>query len=489
MKRILNSRSILTSIGILQPTTVAELKGFLTRMFRSAGDVPEESVLNAFLKDQIRLQRVLRFKIEEPLFALTLKGHRYLMRSDRKVRDKFRFYLLRSAHSRRFRLSDGEATRLVGASPAVDERISVKGSVANKIGQRVPSGRPYWPRISRQFNLETGSSASPSDIFPDLLSFSTQRQAEMACGLEGGRFQFDYEGLSACIGVSPAIISQAVHAPVRHYREFDIPKLGGGSRTIHSPRVFLKVMQWFISDYIMHSLPTHSCVHSFRPQRSIISNASEHINQRFVGSADIENFFGSITSDSVVRMLKENGFGKRESRLLSALVCYEDSLPQGAPTSPVISNSILMDFDVGMAEFADKSDLKYTRYGDDICFSGRKRSLVQAALEHARKKLVETYGFRLNDKKTRIASYHGQQRVTGVVVNTKALPPRELRRRIRAMFHNAKRSGRVSAKRFSELQGFLAYLRGFPELRSSRSIVKYEKTLSSLSRAVSPRRA
>ncbi len=267
MTQVINAQISLMAVGILQPTTPAEVVGLLNKMLPEAGAKPTPEIILSFLKTREKLGhviRIARYENESDLYSLTLAGHRYLTVAQRKLRDKFRFYLLRSAHRRRFLASGGEAQRLVGDSLIPDNGTPVKGSVANKLGQRVPSGQVYWPRISRQFDTTTGSPASPSGPFPEWMSFSTQRQCETAAGFPADTFEFDYEGLAACLGVSPKIISQIANAPDRHYREFQLGKRSGGYRTIESPRVFLKVIQWYLADYVFAHFPVHPSVHSFR---------------------------------------------------------------------------------------------------------------------------------------------------------------------------------------------------------------------------------
>jgi hypothetical protein len=313
MKQVLNPQIILIAVGVLQPTNPAEVIGFLSTMLPDAGMMPKQHTVLEFLKEREKAGYVIRVIRPDntsdsdntsDMYSLTLAGHRYLTLRQRKIRDKFRFYLLRDAHRARFVSPVGGAQRLVGVSPTVDNRTPEKGSVANKIGQCVPSGRSYWPRISRQFDSKTGSPASPSGAFPDWLSFRTQRQCEVAVGYELDTFEFDYEGLAACIGVSPKIISQIANAPERHYRTFELPKRGGGVRKIESPRVFLKVIQWFLADFIFSCLPVHHTVHSFRHGHSIATNAAIHVGKAFVANIDIKDFFGSIKQETVENFLK-----------------------------------------------------------------------------------------------------------------------------------------------------------------------------------------
>lgn len=483
MSQVLNAPSVLIAVGILQPTNAFEIIGLLETMLPGAGEMPSAGEIVDFLKERETMGHVIRVakSPDHPsMYSLTLAGHRYLTLAQRKVRDKFRFYLLRDARRGRVPRSGDGAQRLVGVSPTVDERTPEKGSVANKIGQRVPSGRSYWPRISRQFDSRTGSYAPSPDAFPEWLSYRTQRQCEVATGFALDTFELDFEGLAACLGVSAKIISQIASRPNRHYNSFPIPKRDGTERIINTPRVFLKVIQGFLADFVLSSLPIHHAVHSFQRERSVLTNADLHVRAKFVGSIDIADFFGSVTSQAVTSLLGARGFRARESRLISKLCCREGVLPQGAPTSPVLSNALLFRFDEAMANHAALTGLSYTRYADDITISGNSREIVVDALGRAREILNHEYGLRLNEQKTRIASSGGQQRVTGIVVNERPNPPRELRRRVRAMFYEAARAPQLSLEMLNRLRGYVAYLKMFPGLADSRTIAAYRVQLEQM---------
>jgi RNA-directed DNA polymerase len=150
---------------------------------------------------------------------------------------------------------------------------------------------------------------------------------------------------------------------------------------------------------------------------------------------------------------------------------------QGAPTSPVIANAILFEFDQATSEFCTANNLVYSRYADDISISGNSRSAVVAALDHIGNILRLNHELRLNDAKTRIASRGGQQRVTGVVVNEQAVPPRLLRRKIRSAFHKASMNPGEYIRRLPELGGYLGYLKMFPKLDGTQTLQRYQATL------------
>jgi retron-type reverse transcriptase len=159
------------------------------------------------------------------------------------------------------------------------------------------------------------------------------------------------------------------------------------------------------------------------------------------------------------------------------------STPQGAPTSPTISNFILFSFDDEMANCAVGKDLVYTRYADDITISGNRKEDIISLIDYASSRLIE-YGFKLNAKKTRIASYSEQQRVTGIVVNQKLQPTRKKRKKIRAIFHNASCNPTEWVEHISVLKGYISYLQSFSCLRDSSAIRHYKNILNLVCRCL-----
>jgi retron-type reverse transcriptase len=479
MKQIINQHMGLLAVGVLQPASAREVYAFLNTVFHSGGKLPPVDDFGDFLREQLRFGHVLQVRsAPEPLYSLTLRGNHYLPLNIRKIRDKLRMYLLRDAHRRRVTRSPGDIEEgLAGVSPAADTSSGLKRTAANKFGR---TGQIYWPRIQWQFEEKTGLTRSPGDIFPALLSFSSVTQVADAAGTLAREFILDYVGLALCLGVSTKLISQITHNPERHYRRFFLPKKRGGERPIESPRVFLRVVQWFLADFIFNALDLHNSVHSFVLGRSIVTNAELHVRRAFVGNVDIKNFFGNITKDMVSQCLRRNGFRPVECDLLATLCTNENRLPQGAPTSPPLSNAVLYQFDGRMDRICSNRSMQYSRYADDLTISGDDKAQIRRGIRHSQILLRQLYNMELHDDKTRIASRGGQQRVTGMVVNHDVAPSRVFRRRVRAMFHQASLRPREHAKNMTELRGYVGFLKSFPKLKEARETIGYEKILSDL---------
>ena len=187
----------------------------------------------------------------------------------------------------------------------------------------------------------------------------------------------------------------------------------------------------------------------------------------------------------IIDLLRKNGFGEQLSKTIARLTSLNDGLPQGAPTSPILSNAYLYSFDETAAQISKNTGLHITRYADDITISGKNKGLITNVITLFEQELSGK-GLGLNAKKTRIASRGGQQRVAGVVVNDKALPPRKLRRRVRAMFHQANNYPEEHVEKYNILGGYLSYFNSFPALKGGPELESYKKILKSLSNNVQP---
>lgn len=287
--------------------------------------------------------------------------------------------------------------------------------------------------------------------------------------------------LALAIGVSPRLISAIIHQPRKHYRAFDLPKKAGGVRTIHAPRFFLKTIQYWIATYVLAGLPVHASCHAYVRGRSILTNATLHMHKRYVANLDVSAFFDSISVDKIQTLLISHGIGYYLAKTVSELITYHSCLPQGAPTSPLVSNAFLFDIDTEVTDKCRELGVVYTRYADDITLSSDRRGAVLQAIDTIKQQLGRI-GLELNRKKTRIASLHSSQRVTGLVVNTVPRPPRGYRRAVRSEFDHAlhDRAGVVSCEKLNRLRGHLSYLSSFPALAHSRELQYYAEILRRL---------
>lgn len=233
------------------------------------------------------------------------------------------------------------------------------------------------------------------------------------------------------------------------YTSFDIPKRRGGKRTIDAPNPYLKAVQRRLSAVLYAVHRPRSSAHGFLRARGIVSNASRHFGRRHVGNVDLENFFGSINFGRVRGLFRAKPYGLPEpvATVLAQICCHNNALPQGAPTSPIVSNMLANSLDRELERLAKKYRCHYSRYADDLTFSTRQKAFpgellasqgegqVAATLGSELAAALHNQGFRPNPAKVRLAGQYVRQEVTGLVVNEKVNIRREFIRQLRAMIH------------------------------------------------------
>lgn len=251
------------------------------------------------------------------------------------------------------------------------------------------------------------------------------------------------------------------------YTTFQIPKRTGGHRTIDAPCSRLKLLQQRLSDLLQDCLEDINGVqfrkdtiaHGFKRRRSIITNAKQHRHKRWIFNLDLENFFPSINFGRVRGFLIRNRYfllHEGVATTIAQIACHKNSLPQGSPCSPVISNLLTNLLDIRLVQLASESGCTYSRYADDLTFSTNKTTFptkvallteTGAASSHtwlpgkALKEVIERSGFRINSTKTRMMYRHSRQTVTGLVVNEKVNVAWEYRQNVRAMVHKLATTG------------------------------------------------
>lgn len=281
---------------------------------------------------------------------------------------------------------------------------------------------------------------------------------------------------------------------VSHYVRFTVPKRGGGTRQLAAPQPHLRRCQEWVLANILARVPAHDAAHGFVPGRSTVTNAGPHATPDVLVNADLTDFFPTINVWRVKGFFESLGYSPAAATIL-ALLCTEAprrratyagktfhvaagvrGLPQGACTSPALSNLISRKMDSRLAGIARKMNWTYTRYADDVSLSCRadpspKVGYVLARLRH----IAQDEGFAVNEKKTRILRKHRRQAVTGVVVNTDTpRAPRDLVRTLRAILHNAKKTGLAAQNRAKKphfeawLRGMIAYVHGINPAQADR---------------------
>lgn len=175
--------------------------------------------------------------------------------------------------------------------------------------------------------------------------------------------------LSILFGFSTNFVNKLAQQNWKFYRTFTIRK-GKKKRTIHAPKVALKVIQKWFGYHLSETLNFGEYVYGFVPSKSAIDAANIHTNARWVYSVDIKDFFPTTTKEVIKESLKSVGYSPEAADLIASICCYKDNLAQGAPSSPVLSNLVFKELDKGLKEIADNNRIRFTRYADDIVFSG-----------------------------------------------------------------------------------------------------------------------
>jgi len=222
--------------------------------------------------------------------------------------------------------------------------------------------------------------------------------------------------LSALVGYQKKYLKNAALHTKYFYRDFKITKKNGQKRQISEPLPSLKEIQIWILKNILYKIPASPFAKAYKPKTSIIENLRFHKNQPKVLTIDLENFFPSIDIDSVENVFLELGYSKNISNLLSRLCTRNNTLPQGAPTSPYLSNLIFKEADAIIADYCLQNKIRYTRYADDLSFSGdfNEKELIEKVTE-----TIENFNFKINHNKTNLMTPGNRQTVTGIVVNEK----------------------------------------------------------------------
>jgi retron-type reverse transcriptase len=264
------------------------------------------------------------------------------------------------------------------------------------------------------------------------------------------------------------------------YHVYQVPKRTGGTRTILAPGAKLKHVQRRILRRVLGRLGTHPAAMGFEHGESIVSNARPHVGWDVVIKLDLQDFFTSTSAVRVRDYFVAIGWQREAAELLTRLVTHDGSLPQGAPTSPRLSNLLNVRLDSRLEGLAQTRGMNYTRYADDITFSGKSEEVVKTKrpnprviqeeqpdpartsrvndVIHATKIIVRDEGYRIHEhKKLRIARRGDRQIVTGLVVNDKVNLPRAKRRWLRAVEHHLA-TGRTASLTQQQLDGWHALM-------------------------------
>lgn len=240
-------------------------------------------------------------------------------------------------------------------------------------------------------------------------------------------------------GVSNSIVNRMRRSPDTYYRSFTLPKRSGGQRWIRAPRAALKVIQRWIHDWILTTMTPSLIATAFVSGRGIFTNAAPHIGKRNLLKTDIVDFFGSVRRQEVESVFSGTGFSSPVAAQLADLTTLQESLPQGAPSSPLLSNLVTRQLDSDLQAFANERQSDVTRYADDLAISSSAYEYGPADLAILAG-LLEAHGYQMNESKTHLIGGGYRHVIAGVSTSKAAMYPRSKRREWRAAFHRASQS-------------------------------------------------
>lgn len=287
------------------------------------------------------------------------------------------------------------------------------------------------PSRSHQSTKDTG-------IFAQLFSTSSP-------------LHFDEEAITWCadfLAIDKNTLIKILKNKSLYYSHFSIRKRSGGVRVISAPSSTLKTLQKTIYERMLMSVNIHPAATGFRHSVSILQNVNIHLGKSQVLKVDITNFFGSIKKPRVIKAFEKLGYSTSVSQVLAEVCTLDNKLPQGAPTSPILSNIIAFEIDTKLTAFSQKNGLSYTRYADDLTFSGEDFNF-NTTLDYIDNVLFKER-FIIQKKKTRFLSEKKRKIVTGISISSgkKMTIPKSTKRELRKNIHYILTKGLTEHKRF-----------------------------------------
>jgi len=267
--------------------------------------------------------------------------------------------------------------------------------------------------------------------------------------------------LSVAIGVSPQFINSLIKKKSKYYRVFTISKgKGKKKRIIEAPKVSLKIIQSWIAYHLSSNevLDISKSAYAFIPGRNGIYEAAKiHCGSKWVLSIDLKDFFHTITIDRIVLALITIGYSESQASKLGEILTLNQRLPQGAPSSPVISNLVFKSTDALINELISEKNISYTRYADDLTFSGLSEDFDIDSFKHDVVNLLDSEGWVIAEGKLHIAKVPNRLKVHGFLVHEiKPRLTRGYRNKIRAFSHLL-RNGKVDEKDMDKIKGHVNY--------------------------------
>ena len=240
---------------------------------------------------------------------------------------------------------------------------------------------------------------------------------------------FEIEHFALLLGIEIPILNRMIFGTKSFYRTFEIPKRKNGKRTIDAPYPsILYVQQWILKN-ILKDIPVDDSAHAYMKKKSILTNVTPHLNNKVLLKIDLKDFFPNIEKNRIIAIFLKLGYTQNVSFALASLCTLNNSLPQGAPTSPTLSNIIAYRLDRRLSALCEMNDMVYTRYADDMVITSKYISLKTKNLIID---IIEDCNFIVNQDKTYLSTNQNKRIITGISIQDGTTKiPRKLKREIK----------------------------------------------------------
>lgn len=283
------------------------------------------------------------------------------------------------------------------------------------------------------------------------------------------------DDLSQSLRLPKEVISKFSFNNDKYYHRIEMEKKSGGIRHIESPLKELKAIQRWVLRYILDKLSPSVYAKGFVRKKSILDNAKPHEGNQYVLNLDLQDFFTNVQASHVYTLFKNIGYNNNIAFILTSFCTKGGYLPQGAPTSPALSNLVCLRLDHRVSIYCKKRDLTYTRYADDLCISGNKILILQKA-SYLIKEIICDEGFAINSKKEKLLGPRVRREVTGLTVTPRITISKNnycvYRKRIYDLVRNE------IPNKHEIIKGILSFVRSIDKDKGKKLSAFYQKQIS-----------
>lgn len=283
--------------------------------------------------------------------------------------------------------------------------------------------------------------------------------------------------LSQSLRLPKEVISKFSFNNDRYYHRIEMEKKSGGIRHIESPLKELKAIQRWVLRYILDKLSPSVYAKGFVRKKSIFDNAKPHEGNQYVLNLDLKDFFTSVQASHVYTLFKNIGYNNNIAFILTSFCTKGGYLPQGAPTSPALSNLVCLRLDHRISTYCKKRALTYTRYADDLCISGNKILILQKA-SYLIKDIICDEGFTINVKKEKFLGPKVRREVTGLTVTPKITISKKNYCLYRKRIYDLVRT--ETPNKHEIIKGILSFVRSIDKDKGKKLSIFYQSQITLL---------